>query len=726
MTSTAGSREALQRSLLANPHQPNLWRRLSGQPDEPIAEPSSPAVVPPLPVAEPVLEAQLPDSRGLQRHFEPLDGDAAAAVAATQIQTLATHVAAGCYGQVLASLDLGTLPALVEALSPSECYALGHASFVAQRHDLAGPLLQATADAGPAAGDLLPWAELFAARSALARGQRGPAADLLAALTQRDDAPHPTAAEAAFHAQLSLAWFDLENGQRDAAAARLDWLQASPFCSAHGAEVELVARVLSTLGWLHDNPRGQLPHVVDKAAECGFVAAIDSIGLSPCGTLLRIEGWIVDASRQLREICLIRGARVHRLDLGAASYFSRPDLRDVQQSCGSPADHDAGLRLSRLFIADERSPLQAGEAAELFVVLHNGDQFCLRQLLQSLPLGTEQLKQVLNDAISDRCVLRSPAALARVRDAWYDEVQQRLSEPAEHQCHGLLDGAAGLSVVVPLYGRIDFMEYQLNWFNAWRRRRPDAPQLQLIYVLDDPSLEADFRALSKRCQTLYRMPFETVINPRNLGFAGANNRGAAFATAPWLLLFNSDVLPAHDLSIETMLKAMRQHHPAVAALGARLLFDNGAIQHVGMEFVKEEDLDGDLGHVWLNDHPLKGVNVGFSQAERLQLREVESITAACLLVATDHYRAVGGFDSHFIVGDFEDTDLCWKLRQSGGSLYVDLEASFFHLERQSVSLADASGLLRQKVVAANAFTHHQRWCSAIDRLKHCRLGATQS
>lgn len=724
MTATAAPREALQRSLLANPHQPDLWRRLNGDDDGLPPQVAPPPAVEPLPVPvvvspqPPVADA--PGDRTLRRCFEPLDGPHAVAVAAAQIEALAAQVVAGRHQQVLASIDLETLPALIAVLSPADCYALGDVAFVAHRHDLAVPLMQATIQAGADAADLLPWAQLFSARSSLAQGQRSMAADLLADLM----AASPSS-EACFHAQLTLAWFDLENGDRDSAGARLAWLQASCFCAPHTGEVELVARVLSTLAWLHDNPRDGLPHAVDKAADCGFVAAIDSIGLSPCGSLLRVDGWIVDASRQLRELCLIRGASVVRFDLGTASYFGRPDLHDVIQRCGAPPEFDAGLRLSRLFIADERRPLQAGEAAELFVVLHNGEQFCLRQLLQSLPLSTDQLKQVLNDAISDQCVLRAPHSLARVRDAWYHEVQQRLAQPAEHQRYGALEAEPHLSVVVPLYGRIDFMEYQLNWFNAWRRRRPHAPPLQLIYVLDDPSLEAEFRALSKRCQTLYRIPFETVINPRNLGFAGANNRGVSYATAPWLLLLNSDVLPAHDLSLETMLQAMQQHRPAVAALGARLLFDNGAIQHVGMEFVHEDDLDGDLGRVWLNDHPLKGVNVSFSQVERQALREVESVTAACLLVATDHFRSVGGFDSHYIIGDFEDTDLCWKLRRSGGGLYVDLDASFFHLERQSVNLADASSLLRQKVVAANAFTHHQRWCSAIDRLKHCRIGHGQ-
>ena len=138
-------------------------------------------------------------------------------------------VVAGRLRAVLDTLDIPTLPALIAVLSPSDCYALGDAAFKAQRHDLAGPLLQATVAAGDAAGDLLPWAQLFAARSALALGQRPASAGQLAQLI--DGAPQ---AEAAFHAQLSLAWFDLENGDRGSAAARLAWLQPSSFCDEIG------------------------------------------------------------------------------------------------------------------------------------------------------------------------------------------------------------------------------------------------------------------------------------------------------------------------------------------------------------------------------------------------------------------------------------------------------------------------------------------------------------
>ena len=74
------------------------------------------------------------------------------------------------------------------------------------------------------------------------------------------------------------------------------------------------------------------------------------------------------------------------------------------------------------------------------------------------------------------------------------------------------------------------------------------------------------------------------------------------------------------------------------------------------------------------------------------------------------------------MGDFEDSDLCLQLRSQGLPILVDLAAPFHHLERQSVDLASDSNALRMKLVAANAITHHQRWCSEIERLHALEIG----
>lgn len=642
-----------------------------------------------------------------------------------QILTMIRELQEGNPDDMILRLGYELSVGLVEKLDTNTLYALGESCHRLERFELGQTLLKGVIAKGEEAGELLDWARLFAARCQRGNGAIGDARSAFELLVGTDSgASH---GEPGFHAQVDLTWLDLNAGNIEAAGERLKDVQASPFCVDHLDVVDLLSRVISTLEWLETNPRDQLPHIRDLADSASLVFAADVLQLSPGGSFLQLEGWLVDPSRQLNHLCLIRGRRVQWIDLGQAHYQHREDLAEVIMRCGAQASFDAGLKLSLTFHPEEATPLKPGEAAEIFVVLRNGEQFCIRRTFMAATFDVPRCKELINSMISSNCTVNSHGNLARIRNIWSEHTEELLQQPAQHKCYGKLPKPAELSVVVPLYGRIDFMEYQLNWFNAWLRRQgSSAPSLQLIYVLDDPRLKAEFKALVKRCQTLYCMPFETVLNPDNLGFAGANNRGVSYATAPYLLLLNSDVLPANDHSLETMLRALQQHPHRVGALGARLLFDNGGIQHVGMEFVQEDDLDGVLGRTWLNDHPLKGVNVGFGERERLQLREVEAATAACLLMETERFRSLGGFSTNYVVGDFEDSDLCLKVRSMGLGIYVDLEACFYHLERQSVGYGEKGDQLKMKIVATNALEHHQRWCSTIERLKSCQKEGVDS
>lgn len=720
----------LQRQLLVQPNDPRGWEQLEAlllrSEATEVPDTEAPETKPsPAPVERAAVSRQSASAarldprtpRTLRQRFHPVGSEVHERVLTEQTDEIKATLEQGLADSVLSILGKELVPLLVVELQARELYLIGEHCHRKERHDLAVPLLEGLA-AREDAGDLGPWAALFAARSRLGLGDCSEGRQRLRQLAEDADTEH------GFHALLSLCWLNLNGGDHATAQARLDTLRRSPFCSAHEVEVDLLGRVMSTLGWLESNDRGTLSHSRDLATECGFVAAIDAVRLSGCGTLLQIEGWVVDPGHQLQHLCLIRGQRVEWLNLAQAHYRHRDDLAEVMGRCGAPPEHDAGFTLTVVQGEESIHPLDPGEAAELFFVLRNGEQFCLRRTVSATALETAQLKGVLDGAISDQSELVAATALDQVREAWSRKLLGRLAEPAEHQQHGSRVEEPELSVVIPLYGRIDFMEYQLNWFNAWKRRTAANPlALQLIYVLDDPRLKESFVALVKRCQALYRVPFETVINPHNLGFAGANNRGAALARAPHLLLLNSDVLPAHDGSLELMLRAMQSHEDTIGALGARLLFDNGGIQHMGMEFVREDDLEGELGRVWLNEHPLKGVNAGFTASEQLELQEVEAATAACLMLRTDRFLSLGGLSSHYVVGDFEDSDLCLKVRRDGLGIYVDLAATFFHLERQSVGLNEQSDLLKTKVVCANALTHHQRWASTIERLKRCEVVA---
>jgi GT2 family glycosyltransferase len=255
------------------------------------------------------------------------------------------------------------------------------------------------------------------------------------------------------------------------------------------------------------------------------------------------------------------------------------------------------------------------------------------------------------------------------------------------------------SVVVPLYGRHDFADVQLALF----ANDPDFRHVELIYVVDDPSIVQEFR---HQCRDLYGMhgvPFTMAYPGDNLGFSGATNFGAAFARAPLLLMLNSDVMPREPGWLGRMLAAYRGH-PGTGLLGAKLLYEDGTVQHAGMasrRLPQWQDL-------WINDHPFKGMNPDGLKGTR----EVECVTAACALIDTSLFRELGGLSEQYVIGDFEDSDLCHRVRAAGRANRVALDVALYHLERQSQSLGGATPW-RSGVTMYNCWLYNRLWGAVI-------------
>lgn len=737
-TNGSGSLADLQIRLLHHPGDRRAWQTLRKRPQQ-FHEAPAPSPTPAL-VAAPsrVQAARTPEpvvdlnrARPLRPRFAAPGSSRWQAVEGELRQDWLERVRAERFEEAARLFDPVRVKSWCGELEPLAQYRFGHWCHEQGVHEQAVLMLDQLV-AREDAGELGLWGQLSALRSRVLLGRLKEAGESLAALANSgsgdseaaDSAGAETRRQVAFHATLSQTWLQL--GLCDAAAAQqsLELLRASPLVVENTAEVDLLARVISTLGWLEEHPRDQLSHVADRADRSGFAMAVDSIQLSRCGTLLRLEGWMLDPGNQIEHLCLIRGTQVRRLQITRASYRSRPDLGEVMARCGCASGYEAGFSLALIDGPEERRPSQVGEGMELFVVLRSGEQFLVRQVPVVSELSTAELKQAVETVFSKSCELVAPEAAVKLREAWSALVRQRMQVRQQVKRWGPVPERPKLSVVVPLYGRIDFMEYQLNWFNCWLRcGGEEALDYQLIYVLDDPRLLEAFEALSRRCQVLYRMPFETVINAVNLGFAGANNVGAEQARGEVLLLLNSDVLPSDMHSLALMLRSWRQHQGRIGALGARLLFDNGGLQHAGMKFVRQDDLPGRLSEVWLNEHPMKGLKLEFAAEELEALQEVEAVTGACLMIDTVLFREIGGLNTEFVIGDFEDSDLCLRVRELGLPVMVDLDACFYHLERQSVGHGESDDLLKIKVVAMNASTHQEKWGGAIELLMRSRLEA---
>jgi GT2 family glycosyltransferase len=264
---------------------------------------------------------------------------------------------------------------------------------------------------------------------------------------------------------------------------------------------------------------------------------------------------------------------------------------------------------------------------------------------------------------------------------------------------GAVASQPDVSIVIPLYRRVDLMEHQLAQFAN------DSSLLgaELIFVLDSPELAPELLPRAAELHDLYRVPFRLAILSRNGGFAVATNRGASLAQGRLLLLLNSDVLPDRPGWLDDLVEA-HDSLPRVGAVAPKLLYDDGSIQHAGMEFRRNPATGG-----WELTHSLKGLHRSFAGAN--ERRAVPSLSGACLLIERALYEDLGGFSADYVKGGYEDAELCMRIHEREMETWYVPEVELFHLEGRSYvpSSTDMSSRF-------NGWLFDQRWGSRVEQI----------
>ncbi|NHZ64920.1 glycosyltransferase family 2 protein [Massilia genomosp. 1] len=246
-----------------------------------------------------------------------------------------------------------------------------------------------------------------------------------------------------------------------------------------------------------------------------------------------------------------------------------------------------------------------------------------------------------------------------------------------------------VTFIIPTRDRIDLLQRCLD--SIARHTKWDGLD---IIIVDNGSVLAE----SKQYFLEIAVRGVTVIAcPGPFNYAALNNTAVAHATGEIIGLINNDIEALHDGWLEAMLENLLR--PGVGAVGAKLLWPNGMVQHGGVLL----GVSNVAGHFGNN---LADGDWGDHGRNQLSC-EVSAVTAACLLIRKTDYEAVGGMDEHAFPVAFNDVDLCLKLRAAGKTIVWTPAARLLHAESASRGSEDSP----QKRSRAQREIEHlrQRW-----------------
>lgn len=368
-----------------------------------------------------------------------------------------------------------------------------------------------------------------------------------------------------------------------------------------------------------------------------------------------------------------------------------PDLALVTAYPGSPSLISRGLidRIGDLPIgAPDGLDLSLAVATSARRVVHVPRVLCRRAPIEAIPaeLHAQRLDRQLR--------LMGVAARAEVSDGVVDLVWP------------LPDPPPLASIVIPSRDRIDLIARIADDVLAGT----EYPSLELI-IVDNGSTDIAVLDLYERLRSDARvriLPYEEEFN-----FAAMVNAGVDVAKGRVVVLLNNDIAVLRpDWLGHLVAQACR---PEIGAVGAKLLYGDGSLQHAGVVV----GLGGRAGHI-LRRRPAD--SPGHLGALRVA-HEVSAVTAACLAVERKKYQAIGGFDARTFPIDFNDVDFCLRLGAAGYKTIWTPKAVLSHLE--SVSRGPAIGAARDRF-EREAVAFEERWLDVIrhDPFYHPALSLT--
>ncbi|MDW7998700.1 MAG: glycosyltransferase family 2 protein [Thermodesulfovibrio sp.] len=192
-----------------------------------------------------------------------------------------------------------------------------------------------------------------------------------------------------------------------------------------------------------------------------------------------------------------------------------------------------------------------------------------------------------------------------------------------------------------------------------------------IILVDNQSTEENTLGYLKSLLNIPKIKLLNYNKPFN--FSAINNFAVTKTNGEVLVFLNNDTEIITPMWLEIMLGCLQQ--PNVGAVGVKLYYPNGRIQHAGVI----------VGPGGCADHAFKGLEKtdrGYMDRAIIQ-QEYSAVTAACMMTWKNLFIKVGGFDEENLPISFNDVDYCLKLKEAGYRIIFTPYVEIYHYESLS-------------------------------------------
>ncbi len=245
-----------------------------------------------------------------------------------------------------------------------------------------------------------------------------------------------------------------------------------------------------------------------------------------------------------------------------------------------------------------------------------------------------------------------------------------------------------VSILILNYNRADQL---LECLESVKAHTNDVPHELIV---------ADNASTDRAPEVLNRVDGANVLlNEENLGFIRGNNGAAIHARGRYLLLLNNDTIVTPGW-LSALVNTLEQY-PDCGAVGPRFLYPDGRLQEAGST-------------CWADGHVDQvGIYGDAFGPEFQHVREVDYVSGACLLIRTELFRRLGGFDERYVPCYYEDNDLCFGVRDQGQRVVYQPASVIFHHGPSAAGIKRTEAQCR-----TNRVKFAEKWATALrDRVE---------